>query len=101
MSGNCSAFALGETRPEMELMVSQSCARYAGETPHAAPTLIEQLQSVPTFSVEQAAKALGISKAYAYLLVQRGELPVIRLGGKRVRVPTSALRRMMGVEDAA
>jgi|GEM_PF-1847983 len=72
-----------------------------GETPHAAPTLIEQLQSVPTFSVEQAAKALGISKAYAYLLVQRGELPVIRLGGKRVRVPTSALRRMMGVEDAA
>lgn len=72
-----------------------------GETRTAAPTLIEQLRSVPTFSVDQAAQALGVSRAYAYLLVQRGELPVIRLGGKRVRVPTAALRQMLGVSDAA
>lgn len=42
---------------------------------------------------------LGISHAYAYQLVKAGDLPVIRLGAKRVRVPTDALRRMVGVED--
>jgi excisionase family DNA binding protein len=42
---------------------------------------------------------LGISHAHAYQLVKAGDLPVIRLGAKRVRVPTDALRRMVGVED--
>jgi hypothetical protein len=32
---------------------------------------------------------LGISHAHAYQLVKAGDLPVIRLGAKRVRVPRS------------
>lgn len=65
----------------------------------SAPTAIEELRREATLSVRRAAEILGCSKSYAYLLIQRGELPVIRLGAKRVRVPTSALRSMLGIEE--
>ena len=39
---------------------------------------------------EQLAELLGVSRAKAYRLMQRGEVPVIRLG-KSVRVPREAL----------
>jgi excisionase family DNA binding protein len=42
-------------------------------------------------SVREAAELLGISRAFAYELVARGELPVIRLGRRRL-VPKVALR---------
>ena len=43
-----------------------------------------------TFSVEEAAILLGISRALAYNLVRRGELPSLQLG-RRVVVPRLAL----------
>ncbi|HUY06756.1 MAG TPA: helix-turn-helix domain-containing protein, partial [Acidimicrobiales bacterium] len=43
-----------------------------------------------TMSVSEAAEWLGISRAFAYELVARGELPSIRLG-RRVLVPTKRL----------
>ena len=43
-----------------------------------------------TMSVSEAAEWLGISRAFAYELVARGELPSIRLG-RRVLVPTRRL----------
>ena len=42
------------------------------------------------YSVGEAAELLGISRAFAYELVARGELPVIRLGRRRL-VPKVAL----------
>jgi excisionase family DNA binding protein len=42
------------------------------------------------YTVAQAAELLGISRAFAYELVARGELPVIRLGRRRL-VPKVAL----------
>jgi excisionase family DNA binding protein len=40
----------------------------------------------------EVAKALGVSRALAYRMMQRGDLPVIRVrGGKTVRVPRAAL----------
>jgi len=42
------------------------------------------------YSVSEAAELLGISRAFAYELVARGELPVIRLGRRRL-VPKVAL----------
>jgi excisionase family DNA binding protein len=42
------------------------------------------------YSVAEAAELLGISRAFAYELVARGELPVIRLGRRRL-VPKVAL----------
>ena len=46
-------------------------------------------------SVTEAAELLGISRALAYELVARGELPSVRLG-RRVVVPRVALLAMFG-----
>lgn len=45
------------------------------------------------YRVPEAAKLLDISRAQAYLLVARGQLPAIRLGGRSIRIPADALRR--------
>lgn len=47
-----------------------------------------------TLTVEQAAQVLGISRAHAYELAARGEIPTLRLG-RRVLVPKEALSRMV------
>lgn len=47
-----------------------------------------------TLSVEEAAAALGISRALAYELVRRGELPRLRLG-RRIVVPRRALEDLV------
>lgn len=47
-----------------------------------------------TLSVEEAAGLLGISRALAYELVRRGELPRLRLG-RRVLVPRRALEQFV------
>jgi excisionase family DNA binding protein len=47
-----------------------------------------------TYTVTQAAKLLGISRALAYELVRRGEVPSIRLGRSLV-IPTVALTAML------
>lgn len=47
-----------------------------------------------TMRVEEAAKVLGIGKSAAYAAVHNGELPSIRIG-RRLLVPTTALRRML------
>lgn len=46
-------------------------------------------------TVEEAATLLGISRAFAYEAVNRGEIPSIRIG-RRVLVPKVALERMVG-----
>lgn len=45
-------------------------------------------------TVPEAAKKLGISRNFAYELVKRGELPVIRFG-KRLLIPKVALEKML------
>jgi excisionase family DNA binding protein len=50
-----------------------------------------------TFSIEEAAAMLGISRASAFQYAKAGKLPVIRLGGHKSRllVPRAALERML------
>lgn len=43
-----------------------------------------------TFTVEEAARLLGIGRSLAYGLVATGELPSIRLG-RRIVIPRSAV----------
>ena len=45
-------------------------------------------------TVTEAAAALGISRAHAYELVARGELPSLRLG-RRIVVPRRCLERLV------
>lgn len=47
-----------------------------------------------TLTVEEAAKVLGISRALAYELVARNEIPNLRLG-RRIVVPRRALGEMV------
>jgi excisionase family DNA binding protein len=47
------------------------------------------------YTVSEAGELLGISRAFAYELVARGELPVIRLG-RRCLVPKVALLALVG-----
>jgi excisionase family DNA binding protein len=47
-----------------------------------------------TITVEQAAKALGISRNAAYAGVKANEIPSIRIG-RRVLVPKIAFERML------
>ena len=49
------------------------------------------------YTVAEAAMVLGISRAFAYELVARGELPVIRLGRRRL-VPKVALLALVAHE---
>ena len=46
------------------------------------------------WTVEEAARLLGISRAHAYELVARGELPHLRFG-RRVVVPKLAIEALI------
>jgi excisionase family DNA binding protein len=47
-----------------------------------------------TFSIEEAAEALGISRGLAYELARTGRLPVLKLG-RRLVVPKAQLEAMV------
>ncbi len=60
------------------------------------PVTVDYLRVHPTVSAEQSALLLGISKAYAYELIRKGQLDAIELGEKRVRVKSASLLRLLG-----
>jgi excisionase family DNA binding protein len=51
------------------------------------------------YTVAEAGEMLGISRAFAYELVARGELPVIRLGRRRL-VPEAGFLALLGQSEA-
>jgi excisionase family DNA binding protein len=51
-----------------------------------------------TFTIDQAAALLGISKSTAYECPHRGELPVLRFG-RRLVVTRATLMTLLGVEQ--
>lgn len=59
-----------------------------------ARALTEEV-SVP---VEVAGEALGVGRSSAYSAIKNGELPYVRIG-RRIAVPTAALRKMLQIED--
>ena len=72
-----------------------------GLTPGAGPTpgglsagaaggSVERL----TLTVEEAATVLGISRAFAYESVRRGDIPHVKIG-RRLLVPRAALNRLL------
>ena len=52
-----------------------------------------------TLSINEAAEALGISRAHAYELVRRRELPGLRLA-RRVVIPRKALNEFVEAATA-
>ena len=57
------------------------------------PTIERPVQRL-TLTVEEAAAALGLSRAFTYEAVNRGEIPSIRIG-RRILVPKVALDRLL------
>jgi excisionase family DNA binding protein len=51
-------------------------------------------QAELTVSVPEAAKLLGISRAHAYELVARNELPAVRLG-RRLLIPRQVIESLL------
>jgi len=52
-----------------------------------------------TFTVDEAAQVLGISRAFAYESVRRGDIPNIKIG-KRILIPKVALERLLASADS-
>jgi excisionase family DNA binding protein len=72
----------------------------ARSLPHPAARLLAD--AGPTVSLAEAAKVLGISYNTASAAVRRGELGVRALRyGRRWRIPTADLRRVLGIENGA
>ena len=48
-------------------------------------------------SIPDVAAALGISRNLAYQLARDKQIPVLRLGGRRLIVPLESLRKLLDV----
>jgi len=48
-----------------------------------------------TMTVEEAGRALGISRATAYMLVNTGRLPAIRISDRRIIIPKKAISELL------
>lgn len=65
----------------------------------AGPTLDEVRGWPATVSVEQAAAALGISRAHAYDAIKTSTFPARALSvGRRIRVTTASILAVLGDE---
>lgn len=87
--GAAGAFLTGLADSIAAQLVEQLGISTAGTSPsrlHVAERAV--------FCVTEAAEVLGISRALAYELVRRGELPSIRLG-RRILVPRIALEQLL------
>jgi hypothetical protein len=56
-----------------------------------------ELRGHLTTDVETAGRLLGLGRAAAYRAAQRGEIPTLRLGGRKV-VPVPRLLALVGLE---
>ena len=59
-------------------------------------SVLDELASQATISIEQAAQVLGLGRTAAYEAARRGEFPTRRLG-RRLVVPVPALLEWLGV----
>src|SRR5208282_4582074 len=84
-------------RPQL-MVVPMTITQTAQDTTQPI-TLIPAGNDRLVLTVPEAGDLLGISRAFAYELVARGELPVIRLGRRRL-VPKRALMALIDPDPA-
>jgi len=60
---------------------------------------MQNYESLETVSVEEAGKILGIGRVLAYRLAKSGQIPVLRLGQRRFRIPLAALEAWLKNPD--
>ncbi|WP_395158926.1 excisionase family DNA-binding protein [Ilumatobacter sp.] len=54
----------------------------------------------PTLSVHEYAALMEVGLSTAYASIEAGQVPVIRIG-RRIRIPTAAVRRMLQLDTAS
>ena len=52
-----------------------------------------------TYSVEEVAEVLGLSRSKTYELVARGEIPVVPLSGRRRLIARATVDRLLGAAE--
>jgi excisionase family DNA binding protein len=62
------------------------------------PAHLEGWRDAAQLPVRDAGRVLGLSPNTAYAAARRGEIPTIRIG-RRLLVPVTALRRLLGEID--
>ena len=66
---------------------------------HLAPEVLERL-SKPTLPVAEAGRLLfDVGPAASYAAARNGDIPTIKIG-RKLFVPTWALRKMIGLDEA-
>lgn len=68
-----------------------------------ANTYSEEIQEIlgkPTASVDEFKIVMGCGRNQAYQFIREGGIRTVRIGG-RILIPTSAIRSMLGEDDAA
>lgn len=58
--------------------------------------ILERLRREPTISIPDYARLIGVSRASGYAYAREGQIPTIKVG-KRVRVPSAAVLRQLGL----
>lgn len=80
-------------------MTTRIVAVMETSTPPTISTALPLAEDQPTISLwPTAGRALGLGRSSTYAAADRGEIPIIRIG-KRVVVPTAALRRMLQLDS--
>lgn len=65
------------------------------------PTRTKNYEQRLCVRVAEAAEILGLGSSRVYALVNSGELPSVRLGGRAIRLPLAQLRAMIDEKVAA
>lgn len=52
----------------------------------------------PVLDIPQAGAYLGLNRVTSYRAAKSGLLPTVQVSERRYKVPTAALRRMLGVD---
>lgn len=66
--------------------------------PHVPRPGIPRPEKQPTMQLwPEVGQLLGLGRAATYEAARRGDIPIIRFG-RRIIVPTAALRRLLGVD---
>lgn len=84
-----------QTPPSTELLSSGKRGDRTA-TLRGVPTPDEK----PVLTVEEAGALLDLGRSAAYDAARRGDIPTIAIG-RRLLVPTAAIRRMLHLDEAA
>ena len=83
-----------------QYMPERQAKSYRSTTKAQKPKVLARMQRRSTIIFEAVAEILGLSCAYTYEAVNRGEILSIRIGG-RILVRTGELERLLGLEGAS